>query len=112
MVRLVWVVLGKVGFGHLKTTVRCLKEGLTLLKASRPECHVVTKEAESRPEGPSQKRRRPRLGGTQGKNPMKHPMGSVFPWDVMGRLISHVFMVMGKEFPWEINFNHFLWEVL
>ena len=50
--------------------------------------------------------------GPQGKNPMKHPIGSDFPWDVMGRLFSHVFMVMGNEFPWEINFNHFLWEVL
>ena len=52
------------------------------------------------------------VNDTQGKNPMKHPMGSDFPWDVMGRLVSHVFMVMGNEFPWEINFNHFLWEVL
>ena len=33
------------------------------MKAPRPECHVATEDTESRPEGPCQKRRRPRLGG-------------------------------------------------
>ena len=40
------------------------EEGLIVLKASRPECHVDPKETDSRPEGPSQMRRRPRLGGS------------------------------------------------
>ena len=35
------------------------------MKACRPECHVVPKDTESRPEVPSQKCRRPRLGGSQ-----------------------------------------------
>ena len=34
------------GYVTRKTTVRCLEEGLILLKASRPECRVAPKDTE------------------------------------------------------------------
>ena len=38
------VISSKVRLGHSKTIVRCLEEGLILLKASRPECHVAQED--------------------------------------------------------------------